>query len=42
MQVNLADFSGAELVKVFAGQKEMAGVVRRVAGTLFQPVIVML
>lgn len=40
-QANLAEFSGAPLVKVFANQREMAGVARRVAGTLFQPVVVM-
>jgi tRNA pseudouridine55 synthase len=40
-QVNLPDFSQAPLVKVFAGQKELIGVARRVAGTLFQPVVVM-
>jgi tRNA pseudouridine55 synthase len=40
-QANLAEFSDAELVKVFAGQREMVAIARRVAGTLFQPVIVM-
>lgn len=40
-QANLPEFSDAPLVKVFAGQRELAGIVRRVAGTLFQPVIVM-
>jgi tRNA pseudouridine55 synthase len=29
------------LVKVFASQRELAGVAKRVAGTLFQPVVVM-
>ena len=37
---NLPEFSAAPLVKVFAGQTELAGIVRRVAGTLFQPVVV--
>ena len=40
-QANLAEFSRAPLVKVFAGQRELVGIARRVAGTLFQPVVVM-
>jgi tRNA pseudouridine55 synthase len=40
-QANLADFSNAEMVKVFAGQKELVAIAKRIAGTLFQPVIVM-
>ncbi len=40
-QANLAEFSEAPLVKVFAGPRELAGIARRVAGTLFQPVVVM-
>jgi tRNA pseudouridine55 synthase len=40
-QANLPEFSSASLVKVFSGPREMAGVARRIAGTLFQPVIVM-
>jgi hypothetical protein len=28
------------LVKVFASQRELVGVAKRVAGTLFQPVVV--
>jgi tRNA pseudouridine55 synthase len=40
-QVNLAEFSSAPLVKVFASQRELAGIAKRVAGTLFQPVVVM-
>ena len=40
-QAHLAEFSDAPLVKVFAGQRELAGIARRVAGTLFQPVMVM-
>ena len=40
-QANLPEFSEAHLVKVFAGQRELVGIARRVAGTLFQPVVVM-
>ena len=40
-QANLADFSGASLVKVFASQTELVGIAKRVAGTLFQPVVVL-
>jgi tRNA pseudouridine55 synthase len=40
-QANLAEFSHAPLVKVFAGQRELVGIAKRVAGTLFQPVVVM-
>jgi len=40
-QANLPEFSRAPLVKVFAGQRELAGIAMRVAGTLFQPVVVM-
>lgn len=40
-QVNLPEFSQAPLVKVFAGQRELFGIAKRVAGTLFQPVVVM-
>jgi tRNA pseudouridine55 synthase len=40
-QANLPEFSGAPLVKVFAGPRELAGIAKRIAGTLFQPVIVM-
>ncbi len=40
-QANLPEFSQAPLVKVFAGSRELAGIARRVAGTLFQPVVVM-
>jgi tRNA pseudouridine55 synthase len=41
VQANLPEFSRAPLVKVFAGQRELVGIARRVAGTLFQPVVVM-
>jgi tRNA pseudouridine55 synthase len=37
-QANLPEFSQAPLVKIFAGQRELVGVAKRVAGTLFQPV----
>ena len=40
-QANLADFSDAELVKVFAGQRELVAVAKRIAGTLFQPLMVL-
>jgi tRNA pseudouridine55 synthase len=40
-QANLPEFSQAQLVKVFEGQRELAGIAKRVAGTLFQPVVVM-
>jgi tRNA pseudouridine55 synthase len=40
-QANLPEFSTAQLVKVFAGQRDLVGVAKRVAGTLFQPVVVM-
>jgi tRNA pseudouridine55 synthase len=40
-QANLPEFSAAPLVKVFAGQRELVGIAKRVAGTLFQPVVVM-
>jgi tRNA pseudouridine55 synthase len=40
-QANLPEFSRAALVKVFAGQRELVVIAKRVAGTLFQPVVVM-
>jgi len=40
-QANLPEYSGAPLVKVFASQRELAGIAKRVAGTLFRPVVVM-
>lgn len=40
-QANLPEFSQAPLVRFFAGQRELAGIAKRVAGTLFQPVVVM-
>jgi tRNA pseudouridine55 synthase len=41
MQVNLPEFGDSPLVKVFAGQRELVGIARRVAGTLFQPMVVL-
>ena len=40
-QANLAELSRAPLVRVFASQRELVGIAKRVAGTLFQPVVVM-
>ena len=40
-QANLPEFSQAPQVKVFAGQRDLVAIARRVAGTLFQPVVVM-
>ena len=40
-QANLPEFSEAPLVKVFAGRRELAGIAKRIAGTLFQPVVVL-
>ena len=42
MQVNLPEYSGAPLVKIFEGQRDLVAVGRRVAGTLFQPFVVLL
>jgi tRNA pseudouridine55 synthase len=39
-QANLPEFSRAPMVKVFSGQRELAGIAKRIAGTLFQPVVV--
>ncbi len=41
MQVNLPEFSSAPTIKVFAGQRELAAIAGRVAGTLFQPTVVL-
>jgi tRNA pseudouridine55 synthase len=41
MQVNLPDYSGAALIKVFSGTTDMLAIMRRVAGTLMQPVTVL-
>ena len=39
--VNLPDFSKALTIRVFCGQRELLAIARRVAGTLFQPKIVL-
>jgi tRNA pseudouridine55 synthase len=39
--VNLPEFSKSALVRVFAGQRELLAIARRVAGTLFQPKVVL-
>jgi tRNA pseudouridine55 synthase len=39
--VNLPEFSKAATVRVFAGQRELVAIAKRVAGTLFQPKIVL-
>jgi tRNA pseudouridine55 synthase len=41
MQVNLPEYSSAALAKIFEGQRELVAVGRRVAGTLFQPFVVL-
>ena len=41
MQINLPEFTQAPLVKIFQGQRELAAIGRRIAGTLFQPMIVL-
>ncbi len=40
MAVNLPEFSTAPAVKVFASQRDLVAIARRIAGTLFQPSIV--
>ncbi|HEX8711285.1 MAG TPA: tRNA pseudouridine(55) synthase, partial [Terracidiphilus sp.] len=40
-QANLPEFSQAPVIKVFEGQRDLVAIARRVAGTLFQPLIVM-
>lgn len=41
MQVNLPDFSGAALVKVFISPTGLLCIAKRIAGTLMQPVVVL-
>jgi tRNA pseudouridine55 synthase len=41
MQVNLPEYSEAPLVKIFEDQRELVAIGRRVAGTLFQPFVVL-
>lgn len=39
--VNLPEFSLAPMVKIFEGQRNLIAIGRRIAGTLFQPVVVL-
>jgi tRNA pseudouridine55 synthase len=39
--VNLPEFSNARLVRVFRGQTELIAIAQRIAGTLFQPKVVL-
>ncbi len=39
--VNLPEFSKAPMVRVFAGQRELLAIAKRIAGTLFQPKVVL-
>jgi tRNA pseudouridine55 synthase len=39
--VNLSEFSSARLIKVFLGQEHLIAVAGRIAGTLFQPKVVL-
>ncbi len=39
--VNLPEFSKAPIVRVFAGQRELLAIAKRVAGTLFHPKVVL-
>jgi tRNA pseudouridine55 synthase len=41
MQVNLPDFSGAALVKVFTSPVDLLCIAKRIAGTLMQPIVVL-
>jgi tRNA pseudouridine55 synthase len=41
MQVNLPEFSGAPLMKVFTSPTELLAIAKRVAGTLAQPIVVL-
>lgn len=38
---NLPEFSDAELVKIFVGRDDLLAIGKRIAGTLFQPVVVL-
>jgi len=40
-QANLPEFTAAHMVKVFAGQRDLFAIATRVAGTLFQPTVVL-
>jgi tRNA pseudouridine55 synthase len=41
MQVNVPEYSGAPLMKVFSGPNDLLCIARRVAGTLVQPTVVL-
>lgn len=41
MQVNVAEFSSAPLLKVFSTPRELLAIAQRVAGTLVQPIVVL-
>jgi tRNA pseudouridine55 synthase len=41
MQVNLPDFSHSPLIKVFTAPTDLLAISRRIAGTLFQPIVVL-
>jgi len=40
--VNLPEFGKAPLIRVFSGQRKLVAIARRVAGTLFQPKVVLI
>jgi tRNA pseudouridine55 synthase len=39
--VNLLELSTAEMIRVYANQRDLIGICRRIAGTLFQPKVVL-
>jgi len=41
MAVNLPEFSDAPLVKIFESQRDLVAIGKRIAGTLFQPTVVL-
>jgi tRNA pseudouridine55 synthase len=41
MQVNVPEFSQAQLVKIFTGPRDLLAIARRIAGTLVQPIVVL-
>jgi tRNA pseudouridine55 synthase len=41
MQVNVAEFSAAPLIKLFSGPRDLLAIAQRIAGTLVQPTVVM-
>ncbi len=40
-QANLAEFSQAPRIKVFSGRRDLVAIAQRLAGTLFQPMVVL-